>query len=898
MEKEGGNNVLPPKLKEKGNRERARKTESTSDGSSLIPSSQSSYLTNASQDIADTQGFDDIDNSTVCIGSVEVNFVGLRYYDGIVSSGEMVGLVRQPNNQYDANAIQVVNTKGEQVGHIERSKALHLAPLVDHGLVKLEGNALLGSEKRYQIRGSVYIYSFPESNTVETINQRLRIGGMVLSNNQESREAREGSGLNQRRSTEKEEEEDISNLFETLNQADGKGQKMEPGVSIKSQLFDHQKEALAWLVLRENSLTLPPFWEIKRSLTVASKIMYTNVLTNYSTENRPMPLRGGIFADDMGLGKTLCLLSLIVTNKPGAVLPEIVKTERLEKATTVTEKQKTTSNSKLKNKKVPFISDNSTQEETLFEPPAAGGPRATLVVCPLSVLSNWTNQVNEHVQQSDISVYIYHGGDRIKDPNFLSQMDLVLTTYNVLSSEGCEAKDSAPLQQVDWLRIILDEGHSIKNPRSKMTKAAIALKGERRWVVTGTPIQNNVSDLYSLVAYLGIQPLKDKSFWTRTIQRPLNMRDPEGIHRLQALMSAIALRRTKDMQQDGKMIIELPPKKVTVQLVDFSDEERDLYGQWELEGQRLIGNLVENGTFSQNYSSILVVLLRLRQICDHSSLCPAKKFGDQLKDEKSSTASPELLEKLLSVLQTGGEDDCPICLSDMNPAVITRCAHIFCKRCIHRVLSKGKQTCPLCRAPVKQSDLIESPIEEIDATSIGDGTVSPSSKVKALLASLLDQKKEDPTVKSVVFSQFSSMLNMVQKPLESEGIRFVRLDGSMRAEEREKAMNSFKTKGPESPTVFLVSLRAAGVGVNLTSASRVYILDPWWNPAVEEQAMDRVHRLGQTRPVEVIRFAVANSIEERILELQEKKREVANCPFDKKSARKMNMEDVRLLMRL
>jgi SWI/SNF-related matrix-associated actin-dependent regulator of chromatin subfamily A3 len=213
----------------------------------------------------------------------------------------------------------------------------------------------------------------------------------------------------------------------------------------------------------------------------------------------------------------------------------------------------------------------------------------------------------------------------------------------------------------------------------------------------------------------------------------------------------------------------------------------------------------------------------------------------------------------------------------------------------------------MCRSNLSASDLMCAP--KVESAQIGEQSEAPpssaamksSAKVEALIQLLTAVRDKDPTEKSVVFSQFSQMLTCLQGPLTDAGFHFVRLDGSMTVKKRQVALTAFHSKDLTSPTVFLLSLKAAGVGLNLVAASRVFMLDPWWNPAVEEQAMDRVHRLGQTRDVEVVRLVVSDSIEERILELQDRKRQLATFAFEKRSAaqqRLTRIQDVQLLMHL
>lgn len=262
--------------------------------------------------------------------------------------------------------------------------------------------------------------------------------------------------------------------------------------------------------------------------------------------------------------------------------------------------------------------------------------------------------------------------------------------------------------------------------------------------------------------------------------------------------------------------------------------------------------------------------------------------------------NPELLKKMVAMLEDGEDFDCPICISTPTNIVITRCAHIYCKSCILKTLKRAKPCCPLCRRELSESDLFFPPPEVSNVTEVPSS--SKSTKVSALLKLLSTSRDQDPATKSVVFSQFRKMLILLEEPLKKAGFKILRLDGSMNAKKRAQVIKDFDVPAPDGPTVLLASLKASGTGVNLTVASRVYLLEPWWNPAVEKQAMDRVHRIGQTKEVRIVRIIARNSIEERILELQEKKKKMASEAFDRKGGlkdqREIKIDDIRTLISL
>lgn len=226
------------------------------------------------------------------------------------------------------------------------------------------------------------------------------------------------------------------------------------------------------------------------------------------------------------------------------------------------------------------------------------------------------------------------------------------------------------------------------------------------------------------------------------------------------------------------------------------------------------------------------------------------------------------------MLQDDEDFDCPICISPPTDIVITCCAHIFCRGCILKALCRSNSLCPLCRRSLSESDLFSAPPESFktDTTEPCKSERRLSTKVSTLIKLLTESRDQNPTIKSVVFSQFRKMLLLLEEPLKAAGIKTLRLDGTMNAKHRARIVEQFQVSEIDRPMVLLASLRASSAGINLTASSRVYLMEPWWNPAIEEQAMDRVHRIGQKEAVKVVRLIAQNSIEERILMLQEKKK--------------------------
>ncbi|KAG9157481.1 hypothetical protein Leryth_010319 [Lithospermum erythrorhizon] len=829
----------------------------------------------------------------VLVGFLETNVVGLQYYGAKITVRQMVGLIREPINSYDPNAIRVVNIRDEQVGHIERRVAAVLAPLIDSDSIVVRGIAKPAPGKRNVFRLPCEVHVFSRVEVMERVKSEIAGSGLeFISGNNPAYALSEAVAVKDKRPIP--DEKSVDEIFSLLDKAlskEGTLVPMEPPKTvITTELLSHQKEGLRWLFLRENSQELPPFWEKKEG-------KYVNVLTCFETENCPDPFLGGIFADDMGMGKTLTLLSLIATDKCGFSLHTSLDSREDDHPVVRTGKKRGKSGKwgnnvqkKCKLKGIPVDSAEKIffrgQSESLCS-------RTTLIVCPTSVLSAWIKQLEVHTRRGSLRTYLYHG-ERTKDANEVQKYDLVLTTYSTVASEA--SSEDSPLKKVEWWRIILDEAHLIKNPNAQQSRAVASLTAKRRWVVSGTPIQNDSFDMFSLLAFLRLEPLSTRKWWNNYIAFPLNRGEKKGLSRLQVLMASISLRRTKE-----KCLNDLPSKSIQTFLVDLSEEEREFYDQMEAEVKNFVQGYISSRLATSNYTNVLSILIRLRQACVDIALCPST-IGD-LASLEDARSKPELLNKLKLLMDENEEVDfdCPICITTPSDAVITSCAHIFCRVCILTTLRKSKESCPLCRCPLLVSDLYSLPPEVSSTTESSTSTCSKSSKVMALLKLLSASQEQDPTRKSVVFSQFRKLLISLEGTLKEAGFKVLRVDGSMTARKRGQIIEEFDTSVPDGPTILLASLKAVGAGVNLTAASQVYLMEPWWNPAVEEQAMDRVHRIGQAKEVNIVRMIARNTVEERILLLQEKKKLLAKKAFGRKGSkeqREITASDLATLMNL
>ncbi|KAI9103826.1 SNF2 family N-terminal domain-containing protein [Phlyctochytrium arcticum] len=760
---------------------------------------------------------------------------------------------------------------------------------------------------------------------------------------------------------------DKARSFEDVGLAD-------PREGINVELREYQKQALAWMTAKENLTTdttihsIHPLWEEysfppdpenPTLIPDNTEKFYYNPYTGELSLEFPSAAdktRGGILADEMGLGKTLETLSLIHTNRPdhewtGDLVCQVFQGS-----------QSSTSHV------LDADSSNGTAKKTQL-------PRSpsTLIVCPVSLIAQWRDEIENKFTDKCLTCVLHYGTDRNLSLSQLTNSktapDVVITSYGVVSREWSVAfpggsastnrNKTSMLFGVEWFRIVLDEAHFIRNRDTGMARSCSALEASRRWCVTGTPIQNKLEDLYSLVHFLRIDPWSNSSFWRQFITVPFLNKDMSCINVVQSILEPLVLRRQKSTPwgPEGKPLVSLPTKTVDITYLDFSVEERDIYTALWRRTKTQLNAFVQAGTVMSHWAHVFQMLTRLRQCCLHPSLAMggASKSGVVGEDEQR-------LNDLIERFQAGGEGDefmasvikklsssqagtadssdddnaCPICFDLMTQPTLLPCLHVSCYECIVGYLqqkeSKGESgECPTCRREVKMEELLDvvrapqAPVRSTSKLSEGSQPISssptamdaplsppaipairlrrhgppPSTKLKTLIADLTQLRDHHPTIKSVIFSQFTSMLNICEPLLRDHGFQFVRLDGSLSQKQREDVLRTFareEVEGPGEATVLLASVRSAGVGLNLVRASFVVILEPWWNAPVEQQTIDRVHRLGQTRPVQVKRYIMLNSVEEKMLKIQDRKRVLTNVAMGQdKDAGQARVDELKAL---
>jgi SNF2 family DNA or RNA helicase len=695
----------------------------------------------------------------------------------------------------------------------------------------------------------------------------------------------------------------------------------DPDSRIQTPLLKHQRQALFFMTAREceqlpdagNGL-ITSTWQRKQDRL--GGVVYYNVVTNQTQREQPPPTLGGILADMMGLGKTLSVLSLVTKTLDAAEhwsqLPPVQPRAPERRA------------------QHPFQQFDVPRPASFDLTPVQQNAKATLLVCPLSTVTNWEEQIKQHIQADTFTYHIYHGPNRIKDVEELAQFDLVITTYgsvvSELNSRMKRKPGTYPLEEIAWFRIVLDEAHTIREQNTLGFKSICRLQANRRWAVTGTPVQNKLEDLAALLAFLRLKPFDEKSKFLQFIIQPFKMADPEIVPKLRVLIDTITLRRLKDK-------ISLPERTDEVIRLEFSPEERRVYDWFAktasdrvraLTGQAIGQDRLVGG---RTMIHILRSILQLRLICAHGK---DLLNDDDLADLQGMTAEtpidldsddedrkPMLLEKkayeMLYLMQEGNSDNCSRCNcklgaievddpeSDRQDDILgymARCFHTYCPSCI-KLLRHEQDGCDVC-ARLDKSSCVELRRKRADLehesrvakNKGGTGKIipddrynGPHTKTRALIEELLANKEKsamcpnEPPFKSVVFSGWTSHLDLIQIALDNAGITYTRLDGKMSRTARNAAMDAFRDD--PSVQVILVSIMAGGLGLNLTAGNSVFVMEPQFNPAAEAQAVDRVHRLGQKRCVRTVRFVMKDSFEEKMLQLQDKKKKLASLSMDR-----------------
>eukprot|EP00920_Eleutheroschizon_duboscqi_P003932 GHVT01009157.1.p1 GENE.GHVT01009157.1~~GHVT01009157.1.p1 ORF type:complete len:1249 (+),score=211.70 GHVT01009157.1:1649-5395(+) len=554
--------------------------------------------------------------------------------------------------------------------------------------------------------------------------------------------------------------------------------------------------------------------------------------------------------------------------------------------------------------------------------------------------------------------------------------------------------DASPLHSVTWKRIVLDEAHRIKSRNTSTTQAILALRcSGSKWCLSGTPLQNRVGELYSLVRFLRFDPhafyfcktkgcsckrlhygfgadsgycsrcghsrMQHFSYFNRRIIRPIQDYGYQGEGRIalkslkEEVLDQVLLRRTKLERAED---VKLPPLHVRIRKDALNAFERDFYEGLYKQSAVQFNTYVSKGTVLHNFAHIFDLLSRLRQAVDHPYLIVHGPSTQGQAVPSKSCAEP-------------GAAVCGICQDDALNAVVAKCHHGFHRSCIEEYIASAPPNatadlgCPVCfslltvdlstspdqneacaekiqkgksRAPKKRTEVqtpedgssseseLDRALEDQSRRGSAQGEkewVPPhveakdhsnfakkgimsrikvsefksSTKLEALCQELQAIQNRDSESKSIIFSQYTAMLDLVEWRLKKAGVHCAKMIGSMTLVSRSNVLYAFNTD--PSLKVVLISLKAGGEGLNLQVANNIFLMDPWWNPAAEMQAIQRAHRIGQTKPVNAVRFICKDTIEERILMLQEKKQLVFDGTVGDSQAAmtKLTSEDLRFL---
>ncbi len=490
---------------------------------------------------------------------------------------------------------------------------------------------------------------------------------------------------------------------------------------------------------------------------------------------------GGILADDMGLGKTLQTLALLQKEKE-----DMQAMNERNKTDTLTHQTEADEPVELMNEKPPKnifhetvvqldvfgfsdLPENSGKtvtekiEKDIREPKQKKEHRRTsLVIVPSSLVYNWYSEAHKFTPK--LRFYIHSGNQRIKSSQIFSLYDVVITTYGVLR------KDIAIFKEVFFHYIILDEGQAIKNASSLVAQSVFELKSRYRLVLTGTPVENTLRDLWSQLNFLNPKLLGTQNYFNQHYAIPIEKNNiTQKLEELKVITRPFLLRRTKEL-----VAPDLPDKTEFLVNCDMTEEQEEMYERVKSEYRNeIIQRIAEEG-FSKSKLQVLTGLMKLRQIANH----------------------PLLHDK--GYLHESG----------------------------------------------KFNDIVEKAQSVIDENH-----------------------------KLLLFSQFTSYLALFKNHFDALNIPYAYLDGTLTPEQRRDEVNKFQNES--NIKVFLISLKAGGIGLNLTAADYVFLADPWWNPAVEEQAISRAHRIGQDKKVFIYKFISRHTLEEKIVGLQQRKSQLA-----------------------
>ncbi|KAI1358263.1 DNA repair and recombination protein RAD5C [Xylaria arbuscula] len=563
---------------------------------------------------------------------------------------------------------------------------------------------------------------------------------------------------------------------------------------IIAKLLSHQKTGLDFISRREADagLTERSLWE--RKTWDDGNDYFQHTMTGAKSESASDCV-GGILADDMGLGKTLTILTSIVL---------------------------------------------SMKQASIFASSGNDCAKSTIVIVPSELLLNtWMTEIDKHIEYGTLRTIKYHGPERHEKESDLPSHDIIMTTYGTVMAQ--HRSRSGMLYRKRWFRLVLDEAHIIRNSSNKQFHSVNDISSRSRWCLTGTPIQNCLDDLGSIVKFLKVPILEESAIFRKYIVRSGSTRDPQGLEfeNLRLLLGSICLRRTR-------AIIPSLGYTTDIRELDFSSQEREQYRSLELLCRKAL--LLPEGSKNQKRShhQVMEAMLRLRMFCNNG--VDGIPEGDVLNPTGSKTQSDEVL----SIFQQYGQAICSYCSCDVmfTSRLLDECVAQY--RTDYR--GSDKNMCPLCHNH-----------HDIRGDGSSDSQSNPSQSLPSKIVALVNDYH---------LSFWKKTLDIVEKALDEKHIRSVRIDGDVTPRKRHQALTDFQSRS--AFRVLLMTFSTGSVGLNgLTVANRIHILEPQWNPAVEKQAIGRLLRLDQEKAVTVIRYTMRKSIEEMVQSKQFRKVQLA-----------------------
>ncbi|KAI0190821.1 SNF2 family N-terminal domain-containing protein [Astrocystis sublimbata] len=638
-----------------------------------------------------------------------------------------------------------------------------------------------------------------------------------------------------------------SELLAILNANEELAETPQPD-AIKTSLERHQMQALTFMLRREQGWAFDSSKDIWARVRRSQDHSFVNLVSGSHQSKPPPDFLGGIVADPMGLGKTLTMIALVATDLLEA---DFVDTE---------------------------ISEGNTSN-------------TTLIVLPPPLIDTWEEQLSHHVELGQLTWRRHHGKSRMTDSLETRSANIVLTTYHTVSAEwkNGSKSDQSVLFSTQWKRVILDEAHFVRNAGSRMAKAICALSSDRRWAVTGTPIQNKLSDLAALFKFIQVYPYDDiKRFDSDITHLWKSNKAEEAVRRLKILAQCLLLRRPKTT-------INRPTRTDYRHAVVFSLEERTLYDNVKTQ---TIATMQE-AAFSKadrrapRFVNVIQQINQMRLICNLGlEYSPRGEYDSVYETDWIKTAQMTFNFHFETTAMACHLCGLPVIMTETmleEPPLFSQCHRFFCSDCTQsppRTVACGHQP-PHSMAAVSlsRSALEEDSIEATSQFASINTVAGLPSKIAALVGEL---GRQPAGVKSVVFSTWRMTLDVVEHGLKQAGIGHLRFDGKVPQRERKGVIDRFRMDS--GVQVLLLTLTCGAVGLTLTEASRAYLLEPHWNPTLEEQALARVHRLGQKKEVTTVRFYVRDTFEERVMELQKKKEDLAGLLLDSQAGSADHLE--------